>query len=57
MAYIKGVGYNDIGSVEFDEESSKLTKKQAIQIAKMGFLNNEASLKLKMESGFIMAMQ
>lgn len=47
MAYIKGVGYNDIGSVEFDEESSKLTKKQAIQIAKMGFLNNEASLKLK----------
>ena len=47
MAYIKGVGYNDIGSVEFDEESSKLTKKQAIQIAKMGYLNNEASLKFK----------
>lgn len=47
MAYIKGVGYNDIGSVEFDEESSNQTKKQSIQIAKMGYLNNEASLKFK----------
>lgn len=46
VAYIKGAGYNDVGSVEF-EESSNSNKHQVIQIAKMGYLNNEASLKLK----------
>lgn len=43
-AYIKGVGYNDVGDVELDDTKFE---NQVKEIAKLGMLNNEASLKLK----------
>lgn len=45
-SYIKGVGYNDVGEVEFDDNISVEQKENIIEIAKLGSLNNEASLKL-----------
>jgi magnesium-transporting ATPase (P-type) len=46
-AYIKGVGYNDVGEVEFDENIMPEERENLKEIAKLGMLNNEASLKLK----------
>ena len=46
-AYIKGVGYNDIGEVEIDETLLPDDKKNIRELAKMGVLNNEASLKVE----------
>ena len=46
-AYIKGVGYNDIGEVEIDEALLLDDKKNIRELAKMGVLNNEASLKVE----------
>ena len=48
QAYIKGVGYNDIGEIEHDEisESESNTLKE---IVKLGMLNNEATLKFENE--------
>ena len=46
-AYVKGVGYNDLGEVDFDENVLNSTKNQIIEIAKLGMMNNEAHLSLK----------
>lgn len=46
-AYIKGVGYNDIGEVEIDEALLPDDKNNIRELAKMGVLNNEASLKVE----------
>lgn len=46
-AYVKGVGYNDLGEVDFDENVLDSTKNQIIEIAKLGMMNNEAHLSLK----------
>ena len=46
-AYIKGVGYNDLGEVEFDENMSNSSKEEIKEIAKLGMLNNEATLKFE----------
>ena len=46
-AYVKGVGYNDLGEVDFDENVLNSTKNQIIEIAKLGMMNNEALLSLK----------
>ena len=45
--YVKGVGYNDVGEVEFDENLSIETKREFIEIAKLGMINNEATLKFE----------
>ncbi len=44
-SYIKGVGYNDIGEVEYEENISVPDKENIEEIAKLGALNNEATLK------------
>ena len=44
-SYIRGIGYNDIGQIEYDEEDEK----EIIEIAKMGVINNEAVLKFENE--------
>lgn len=41
--YIRGIGYNDVGQVEYDEDLKDSIK----NIAKMGVINNEAILKLE----------
>ena len=46
-AYIRGVGYNDIGEIKYDENLSDLTKQEFKEIAKLGMLNNEATLKFE----------
>lgn len=46
-AYVKGVGYNDLGEVDFDENVLDSTKNQIKEIAKLGMRNNEAHLSLK----------
>lgn len=47
VAYVKGVGYNDVGEIEFDINTKQSTKNQVQEIAKQGMLNNEAHLSLK----------
>ncbi|MBP3707827.1 MAG: HAD-IC family P-type ATPase [Clostridia bacterium] len=44
MAYIKGVGYDVKGEVLFSDNISKENKDAIYEIAKMGVLNNEATL-------------
>lgn len=48
-AYIKGVGYNDIGEVEIDEALPQDDKNNIRELVKMGVLNNEAKLKVEQE--------
>lgn len=40
-AYVKGIGYNDIGEIRCEEEN----KAEIEEIVKMGYINNEAILK------------
>ncbi len=47
IAYITGVGYNDLGDIETEDEFSSDNYNQIKDIAKLGLINNEASLKLK----------
>ena len=47
IAYITGVGYNDKGDIETEENMPKADFKQITEIAKLGMLNNEASLKFE----------
>lgn len=47
IAYITGVGYNDKGDIETEENMPKADFKQISEIAKLGMLNNEASLKFE----------
>ena len=47
-AYIKGIGYNDIGQMEFDENIRNEIK----EIATMGVINNEATLKVENNKWF-----
>lgn len=47
IAYITGVGYNDLGDIETEDEFSSDNYNQIKDIAKLGLLNNEASLKFK----------
>ena len=47
IAYITGVGYNDLGDIETEAEFSSDNYNQIKEIAKLGLLNNEASLKFK----------
>lgn len=42
-AYVKGIGYNDIGEIKYDENLVNEIK----NISLMGMINNEASLKLE----------
>lgn len=44
IAYVTGVGYNDKGDIETEENMPKTDFKQITEIAKLGMLNNEASL-------------
>lgn len=44
-AYIRGIGYNDVGEVEYEEG----LKEEIQNIAMMGVINNEAILKLEEE--------
>ena len=48
-AYITGVGYNDLGEAETDENMEKASINQIKEIAKLGMLNNEADLKFENE--------
>ena len=41
IADVKGIGYNDIGEIRYDEKN----KNQIEEIIKMGYINNDASLK------------
>lgn len=43
IAYVRGVGYNDIGEIEYDEN----IKDEIKNISLMGMMNNEAVLKLE----------
>lgn len=47
MAYIKGIGYNDIGEVIFDKDISMQSENIIKEIAKLGMLNNEAALRVE----------
>lgn len=47
IAYITGVGYNDKGDIETEENMPKADFRQISEIAKLGMLNNEASLKFE----------
>lgn len=47
VSYAKGIGYNDIGEVEFDIGMSESSKIQVQELAYLGLLNNEASLNIK----------
>ena len=49
VSYAKGIGYNDIGEVEFDNGTSESSKLQVQELAHLGLLNNEASLSFKNE--------
>ena len=40
---IKGIGYNDIGEIRYDENN----KSQIEELIKMGYINNDASLKFE----------
>lgn len=44
VAYVKGIGYNDRGEVEFDTNVSTDTVEQIKEIGMLGVLNNEAYL-------------
>ena len=46
-AYITGTGYNDLGDIETSEDLKKENLSQFKEIAKLGMINNESSLKLK----------
>lgn len=43
QAYIKGIGYNDIGEIRYEEN----IKNNVEEIIKMGYINNEATLKFE----------
>ena len=43
QAYVRGIGYNDLGEIEYDKEDENEIR----EIAKMGFMNNEAILKFE----------
>ncbi len=43
QAYVRGIGYNDLGEIEYDKEDENEIR----EIAKMGFINNEAILKFE----------
>lgn len=47
VSYAKGIGYNDIGEIEFDNGTSEASKMQVQEIAYLGLLNNEASLSIQ----------
>lgn len=47
VSYAKGIGYNDIGEIEFDNGTSESSKLQVQELAYLGLLNNEASLSIK----------
>lgn len=47
IAYITGVGYNDLGEIEYEGNVSEGFKEQIQEIAKLGMENNEASLELE----------
>lgn len=47
VSYAKGIGYNDMGEVEFDNGTSESSKIQVQELAYLGLLNNEASLNIK----------
>ena len=47
IAYITGTGYNDLGDIETSEDLKKENLSQFKEIAKLGMINNESSLKLK----------
>lgn len=42
-AYIKGIGYNDLGEIDFENNIDK----EINQFALMGYINNEATLKVE----------
>ena len=43
QAYVRGIGYNDLGEIKYDKEDENEIK----EITKMGFINNEAILKFE----------
>lgn len=47
-AYVKGIGYNDVGEIEYDEQ----IKDEIKEIAIMGVINNEAILKFENNQWF-----
>lgn len=47
LAYIKGVGYNDIGEVIFDKDNSIDSKSKVEELIRMGVANNESVLRLE----------
>lgn len=42
-AYIKGIGYNDLGEIDFEDD----IEKEVNELALMGYMNNEAILKVE----------
>lgn len=46
-SYVKGVGYNDIGDVDFEEGMTSTNKNTIKEISKLGAINNEAVLNLE----------
>ena len=43
QAYVRGIGYNDLGEIKYDKEDENEIR----EITKMGFINNEAILKFE----------